>query len=197
MVASGQHYFWDSCVFIAYLNDDSSAYDINSLELFLRDSQKRGGCKIYTSSIALAEVSPGKLKNSSHASFQDFLSDFRGAISVVDTSPLININAGILKDVPYKKQSSNKRVLTTGDAIMLATAIEIEVTYGVKLDAFHTFDNGRGKGSPEGKGVPILGYHEWLEGVDTNGLVERVVGLNRTKPIHPAPEMLLTSEPRL
>ncbi|MGO6999492.1 type II toxin-antitoxin system VapC family toxin [Rhizobium leguminosarum] len=190
MVTGGQHYFWDSCVFIAYLNNDVAAYDINSLELFLRDSQERGGCKIYTSGIALAEVSPGKLKNSSHASFQDFLNDFRGAISVVDTSPLINVNAGILKDVPYKKQSSNKRVLTTGDAIMLATALEIEGTYGIKLDAFHTFDNGRGKGSPEGKGVPILGYHEWLEEVVQDDLVKRVVSLNRTKPIHPEPAML-------
>ncbi|MDH6268409.1 putative nucleic acid-binding protein [Rhizobium sp. SG_E_25_P2] len=190
MVTAGQSYFWDSCVFIAFLNNDRSSYDVESLEAFLKDSEASGGPRIFTSSIALAEVSPGKLKNSAHSSFSSFLNDFRNSISVVDTSPFININAGLLKDVRYKKGASDKRILTTGDAIMLATALEIEETYGIKLDAFHTYDNGRGKGNPEGRGVPILGFHEWLDDVPETDLIKRVVALNRVKPIHPEPSLI-------
>ena len=109
---------------------------------------------------------------------------------MVESGPYVNINAGLLKDVSYKKGSSKSRVLTTGDAIMLATALEIEETYGVDLDAFHTFDNGHGKGNPEGKGVPLLDYHLWLEGVERTEVVNRVVALNRCKPIHDEPDMI-------
>tara|TARA_R110000787_G_scaffold137458_10_gene250480 strand:+ start:13938 stop:14507 length:570 start_codon:yes stop_codon:yes gene_type:complete len=185
-----RHYFWDSCVFIAYLNDDSHAYDTASLATFISETQEKNGCRIYTSAIALAEITPKRLKNSSHASFQEFLRDFRGSIQVVESGPYVNINAGLLKDVSYKKGSSKSRVLTTGDAIMLATALEIEETYGVDLDAFHTFDNGHGKGNPEGKGVPLLDYHLWLEGVERTEVVNRVVALNRCKPIHDEPDMI-------
>ena len=181
------HYFWDSCVFIAYLNDDSHAYDVASIREYLEDSKRKDGCKIYTSGIALAEVSPNRMKNAAHGNFQEFLLDFRGSINVVETNPYINANAGLMKDVAYKRSGSTKRVLTTGDAIMLATAIEIEQTYGVNLNAFHTFDNGRGKGHPEGKGVPLLDYHLWLEDVERTELVNRVVNLNRCQPIHPTP----------
>lgn len=185
----GEHYFWDSCVFIAYLNDDSHAYDTASLATFISETQEKNGCKIYTSAIALAEITPNRLKKSAHSTFQDFLRDFRGSISVVESGPYVNINAGLLKDIPYKKQNSTKRVLTTGDAIMLATALEIEETYSVSLDAFHTFDNGRGKGNPEGKGIPLLDYHLWLDDVDRPEIVDRVVALNRCKPIHNQPDI--------
>lgn len=187
---AAENYFWDSCVFIAYLNDDSPAYDTASLAKFISETQEKNGCRIFTSSIALAEISPKRLKNSAQDSFQEFLRDFRGSISVIDAGPFININAGLLKDVPYKKQDSNKRILTTGDAIMLATAIEIEETYGVSLNAFHTFDNGRGKGNPEGRGVPLLDYHLWLEDVTRTEIVDRAVSLNRCRPIHRQPGFL-------
>lgn len=182
-----KHYFWDSCVFIAFLNDDSHAYDTASLAKFIEETKEKNGCKIYSSTIALAEVTPNRLKASAHGTFQDFLKDFRGSIQLLEAGPYVNTNAGLLKDVPYKKNNSNKRVLTTGDAIMLATALELEESYEVQLDAFHTYDNGRGKGNPEGKGVPLLDYHLWLDDVDRTELVERVVALNRCKPIHANP----------
>ena len=185
-----RHYFWDSCVFIAYLNDDSHAYDTKSLAQFISEIQEKNGTKIYTSAIALAEITPKRIKKSAHGTFQNFLRDFRGSIAVVESGPNVNINAGLLKDVPYCRQNSRGRVLTTGDAIMLATALEIEETYGVSLDAFHTFDNGRGKGSPEGKGIPLLDYHLWLEGVERTEIVDRTVALNRCKPIHGQPSLL-------
>ena len=48
----------DSNVFIAFLNDESAAYDTVSLKKFISDLGKPDGCEIYTSTIALAEVTP-------------------------------------------------------------------------------------------------------------------------------------------
>ncbi len=185
-----ENYFWDSCVFIAYLNDDMDAYDVASLQMFLDESKKKDGCRIYTSGIALAEISPNRLKESSYGNFEDFLKDFRKSVTVIDAGPYINSTAGLLKDIPYSKNNSNKRVLTTGDAIMLATALELEDTYNVKIDAFHTYDNGRGKGNPEGKGVPLLSYHEWCTDISENHLVDRVIKMNRCMPIHTQPGLI-------
>ncbi len=55
--------------------------------------------------------------------------------------------------------------------------------------AFHTFDNGRGKGNPEGRGIPLLDYHLWLDDVERPDIVDRVVALNRCKPIHNQPDI--------
>ena len=74
---------------------------------------------------------------------------------------------------------------------MLASALELEDFFGVRLDAFHTYDKGRSSGHPEGKGVPLLSYDEWLDDVDIEGDVRRVVDLNRCLPIHNAPELAL------
>ena len=74
---------------------------------------------------------------------------------------------------------------------MLASALELEDFFGVRLDAFHTYDKGRSSGHPEGKGVPLLSYDEWLDDVDIEGDVRRVVDLNRCLPIHDAPELTL------
>ena len=115
-----QHSFWDSCVLIAYLNNDEAAYDIDSLRTFIPELGQKDGCVIYTSAIALAEITPKRLSGS----------DF---------------------------------------------------------DAFHTYDNGRGKGNPEGKGISLLGFHEWLEGVEGVEIADRVVAMNRCRPIHNQP----------
>ena len=82
---------------------------------------------------------------------------------------------------------------------MLASALELEDSFGIRLDAFHTYDKGRrgghpegkGKGKGKGKGVPLLCYDEWLDDVDIEGDVKRVVDLNRCQPIHNAPELPL------
>lgn len=140
-----KHFFWDSNVFIAFLNDESVAYDTASLKTFISDLGKPDGCEIYTSTIALAEVTPKKLKRSSYGTFQDFLHNFKISIHIVGAGPNENQTAALLKDVEYKKSGNTRRVLTTGDALMLATAVEIEDTYGVSLDAFHTYDKGNGQ----------------------------------------------------
>lgn len=186
---SPQHFFWDSCVFYALLNDESYAYDVNSIRQFLEDAKEDGSCKIYTSGIVFTEVTPARLQPSKYGSFEEFLDDFRGQIVTLDADPIICSRAGDLRDIPYKKNGSTSRVLTTGDAIMLATALELKNTYGIEIDAFHTFDNGNGARGPEGKGVPLLTFEEWCEGLENNDLAQEVIGMNRCMPIHPSPKM--------
>jgi len=182
-----KHLFWDSCAFIAYLNDESEAYDTASLKAYISNLGKPNGCEIYTSAIALAEITPKKLITSKFGSFDEFLRDAKGAIHILDAGPNECQTAALLKDVEYQKSGNTGRVLTTGDALMLATAIELEDTYGVKIDAFHTYDRGNGPRGPEGKGIPLIGYETWLNGVVQSELVKRVVNMNRCNPIHPSP----------
>lgn len=179
------NYLWDSCVFIAYLNNEKDHYDLDSIEAFLEDAEA-GRAKIFTSSIAFAEITPKRLVGGDYDQFSDFLEDFQSSVTIVDASPQICQLAGELKDFQYRKGGSTKRVLTTGDAIMFATALQLKDTFSVDIDALHTFDNGRGKGNPEGKGVPMLSFEEWCEDILTEPLIARLIALDRIKPLHPS-----------
>lgn len=181
------NYFWDSCCFIAYLNDEKHAYDIPSLEQFL-DETRDGKSVIYTSTIALAEVRPSFMRKSAAGSFSEFMEDFGGAIVLLDATPNIMQTAGYFRDLKYKKSNSTSRQLTTPDAVMLATCVHLEDDLGVKMDCFHTYDKGRRRG-PDGKGIPLLSYEEWCEGIAENDFAARVIKLPRCEPIHSEPKL--------
>jgi len=53
--------FWDSCVFNAFLYEESDSYDIESIDQYI-DEAKSGRFKIYTSSIIFAEIAGSKNK---------------------------------------------------------------------------------------------------------------------------------------
>jgi predicted nucleic acid-binding protein len=180
--------FWDSCVFTAFLRNEEHAYDINSISQYL-DEVKAGKSKIYTSSIVLAEILPSSLAKSNKGSFQDFVVSLHGSIIIVDASPNVMRIAGELRDLPYRKSNSPGRQLATPDAIMFASCIYLAEAMGVKVDAFHTFDDGRRRG-PDGKSVPLLSYHEWCEGFtpDQMRIAKSVIDLNRCRPVHPSPK---------
>jgi predicted nucleic acid-binding protein len=183
------HLFWDSCVFYAFLRDERTIYDVDSIEQYLQEA-KAGKNRIYTSSIALAEVVPSAITKPGIGSFLDFIDDFQGAIIIVDTTPNVMALAAQLKDLPYKKGNSPGRRLGTPDAIMLAGCLATQDVLGVKIDFFHTFDDGKKRG-PEGKMVPLISYEDWCEGFNSAqmNVVDRVIKLNRRKPIHPHPDM--------
>ena len=154
--------FWDSCVFIAFLRDERATYDVNSIAQYLTEA-KEGRHRIYTSSLVFAEVLPSSLIKPEVGSFSDFVDDFQGAIIIVDASPVVMQISGRLRDLPYRKGSSPGRRLATQDAIMLASCVYLVDAMGVKVNAFHTFDDGRRRG-PDGRSVPLLSFHEWCEG---------------------------------
>ena len=178
--------FWDTCVFNALLYDESAIYDIDSIQQYL-DEAKAGVFKIYTSSIIFAEIAASKIKKVGVGSALDFMNDIVGSCVVIDASVNIFDLAGKLKDIPYRKQDSTKRSLSTGDAVMLATALHLEDAYDTKMDIFHTFDDGGKKGH-----IPLLSYHEWCEGVTGPKFVlaRRVFALPRKKPVHPEPRLI-------
>lgn len=178
--------FWDSGVFTAFLCDQKDAYDVASIAKYLEEA-KAGEVKIFTSTIASAEVLPGQLVRV--GTFEEFLQDFHGAVTPIDPTPNVMRLSGSLRDLPYKKGKSANRRLGTPDAIILATAIHLQDDYGIKLDAFHTFDGG-GKKDADGHGaIPMLGFETWCEGFNSGqaALAARVIALPRKRPIHPNP----------
>lgn len=184
MTDTAPNIFWDSCVFSAYLYDEKDIYDLSSIEQYLAEA-KAGKFKIYTSSVVFAEVASSKVKRSSPGTMADLIRDLTGAAIVIEASVNVMELSGRLKDIPYRKGDSTKRALSTGDAVMLATALHLEDAYGVKIDTFHTFDNAKKKF------IPLLSYHEWcvgLSGVNA-ALAKRICDMKREKPIHPSPTL--------
>jgi predicted nucleic acid-binding protein len=178
------NYFLDSCVFCAYLYDETDKYDVESIEQYLEDAQN-GLCRIYTSSVALAEVTAGRIVKPKVSSMRDLIADMRGATVMIDASVNILELAGQLRDIRYKKGTSPGRHLSIGDAVMLASCIHLEDVFNVSISAFHTFDDAKKRE------VPILSYQEWCEGVrgTKKRLADRVVKLHRTAPQHPTPRL--------
>lgn len=183
------NYFWDSCCFIAYLNDERHAYNIDDLEQYL-DEAREGKSTIYTSTLVLAEVRPSFMKSHRAGSFSEFMDDFGGSIVLLDATPNIMQWAGYIRDLPYSKANSNKRQLSTPDAIMLATCVHLEDDLGVKVDGFHTYDKGKRRGI-DGKGIPLLTYEEWCVGFSENDFAARAIRLNRGEPKHPEPRLAM------
>lgn len=175
---------WDTCVFSAFLYDETATYDVPSIQQFLAET-KAGKHRIYTSSIVFAEIASSKVKKAGPGSIDELINDLVGATIVVDASVNIFQLAGRLKDIPYRKGKSVNRRLSTGDAVMLATALYVQDAFEVTLDAFHTFDDSKKKF------IPLLSYHEWCEGLtgEKAALARRVCSLKREKPIHPTPTL--------
>lgn len=64
--------FWDSGVFTAFLCDEKDKYDVDSIAQYLEEA-RAGDLRIYTSTIASAEVLPTHLVKV--GTFEEFLQD--------------------------------------------------------------------------------------------------------------------------
>ena len=104
--------FWDSCVFYAYL-DKETTHDAAGIDQYLHEA-KNGTHRIYASSLVLAEVVPSAITKPDIGTFQDFIEDLQGAVTLVTPSPNVMIQAALLKDLPYKKPPSKGRRLSLG-----------------------------------------------------------------------------------
>jgi predicted nucleic acid-binding protein len=174
--------YWDSCVFIAHLADDKEAYAdyLEDIGQFLREAQK-GDLTIHCSTITIAEITKANLRSS--LNYEDF-QKLWGA-GIVPVTPDVNMmkTASELRSLVYTK-TGGERKLSTPDAIHLASALGLQETYGVKIDAFHTFDMGKSR-DHDGKGVPMIGFEDWCEKCKDDPLAKKVVDLTRCKPEHP------------
>ncbi|MCJ2063506.1 PIN domain-containing protein [Methylobacterium sp. J-088] len=182
--------YWDTCVFTAFLNNEIAAYGnyISHIEQYLEEA-KAGKFKIYCSTITLAEITRGSMRNSSFGTFEEFLEDYSAAIIQITPDPNIMSLAGALRSLQYTKDNG-KRKLLTPDAIHLASAIYLKDEFKVPLAALHTFDDGKSKG-PEGKSIPILSAETWCGAIANDPTAKRLINLIRSKPEHPTPRLPL------
>lgn len=180
-MSSIPQYYWDTCVFIAQLNDDRVGYGdtVDDISQFL-DEAKQGKCTIHCSTITIAEITKDKvIKDPAKWRFSDFLRDFKDAVIPLQADVNIMSLAAEMRSLPFSK-SGTPRTLGTPDAIHLASAIVLMDTFGVQIEAFHTFDKG-GKG-----GVPLIGFETWCERCADDPLAKKVIDLKRVPPEHPS-----------
>jgi len=184
--------FWDSCVFYAFL-DSATTLNTSGIAQYLQEA-KEGKHRIYASSLVLAEVTPNAITKPGIGTLQDFINDLQGAVTLMNPSPDVMHKAALLKDLPYKKAGTPKgRRLSTTDAIMLASCLEVQSVFSIKIDAFHTFDNGKKRDPVNGKMVPLISYQEWCDGFTPSqaSIASPVISLNRCAPDHPSPKLLV------
>lgn len=181
-----ENLYWDTCVFLAYLNDERQTYgtQIDHIDQFLREAND-GKWRIFCSTITIAEITLRDIGTGGSQAFDAFLKDFASAVVQVSPDPVIMKIASDLRGVSYAKGGGNRKLLTP-DAIHLATAISLQENFEVPLSYFHTFDSGKAKG-PEGKAVPLLGYETWVPTIPGRA-AGLAAALSREKPQHPNPQ---------
>jgi predicted nucleic acid-binding protein len=134
-----QQYYWDACLFLEHLREETVAPDKKRALINLLQQNKDRQNKIFTSVITHVEVLPKKLTASDIAKEEIYWSYFN-EIWFIDqevTRPILHL-ARQIKDYYYQeadpKAGEHYRMMSTGDAIHLATAI------AWRADEFHTRD---------------------------------------------------------
>lgn len=190
-------YFWDTCVFYAFLGNLEEMYDIQSIQQYI-DECRRGEVKIISSTIVLAELRPSIALKSRSMSVDSFFSMMSASVVLMSPDPNIMRLAAQLRDLPYKRDKSTKRQLSTPDAIHLATCVHATEYHNVSIAAFHTFDNGGKRDEEGGKTVPLIDFHKWCDGFEQKHWVyaSKVVNLKRCRPTHPSPKLPLEKPTR-
>lgn len=145
-MASLDVYYWDACLFYEHCKaDQPDPYKAQALEELLEQNRERRN-RICTSVITHAEVVPAKLGGDLEQKYWDcFGSTFFFDIEADRSTILL---ARKIRDYYFKPQDdpAGYRLMSTGDAVHLATAILAGVT------EFHTRD-----GKRKGGNVPLIG----------------------------------------
>lgn len=183
-------YYWDTCVFIAYLNDDRDGYGalIDDIGQFLNEA-RQGECLIHCSTITIAEITRANAAKSPHGDFSAFLRDLSGAVVPISPDPNVMALASELRSLAYIKTGGTRK-LHTPDAIHLASAVTLAEAYRVSLTAFHTFDNGKSRG-PDGPGTPLLTFETWCAECADDPLAQKIIKMPRSHPAHPNKKLAL------
>lgn len=183
-----KNYYWDSCVLIRWLTETPRDY-VEDIDKYLSDN----GVLIHMSTVSFTEILRRHFKMKNFGSIQDLMDDLSGVVSLIDPTPDIMIKAGILRDYQFKKIVTDgstppeTRILGGADSIHLATALHLIHERGVSGLVFHTFDDGRSRSSEAGgkRTTPLLSFHEWTDGIQSELPIQQVVSMGRTMPRHP------------
>ncbi len=132
MAGASPLYYWDTCLFLAWLNDESrKAGEMDGVREVISRHKKRE-VRLITSVLTRVEVLQGRIPVGVGSSFTDLLK--RMTQMGLDTKI-----AGLAHDLrdhySVNAAAHGGKTLSTPDAIHLATALHYRV------DEFHTFDN--------------------------------------------------------
>lgn len=133
-------YSWDSCLILAWLNDeDRPPGEMEGVREYLR-LVERGEIRLIVSALLFTEVRRAKVSSDNMEALQRVMR--RRNVSVVAANRRIAMLAGELRSF-YEERSDeyNHKTLSTPDSIHLATAIIYEAK------AFHTFDRKNSSGT--------------------------------------------------
>jgi predicted nucleic acid-binding protein len=139
-------YYWDSCLFLAWIKDEErQTGDMDGVREVI-DRVKRRDAKIITSVLTITEVLDSKLP----AGMKALMDGLLKRVNRVGMEIKIARMAHDLRDYYVQRSSEfDGKTVAVPDAIHLATAILYRVT------EFHTFDGG-GKGKSLGL-LPLSG----------------------------------------
>ena len=132
-------YYWDTCVFIAWLKNEGlpnrSLDEIEGIRDVVSKIEK-GTVKLITSAITIAEMLECDMPPGATDLFKSLLQRRMMVTISVDIKV-----AGLASNLRsyYKKSKEHEKTLCTPDALHLATAILY------KADEFHTFDGSNKK----------------------------------------------------
>ena len=127
MPGSNPLYYWDTCLFLAWLKDEErSRGEMDGVRETIERSRRRE-VKIMTSVVTLVEVLSGRIPVGMDKLFADLLK----RINKVGVDSRV---ATIAHDLRNHYAQKGGKTLSTTDAIHLATAVLYRV------DEFHTFD---------------------------------------------------------
>ncbi|MCA9936913.1 MAG: PIN domain-containing protein [Ardenticatenaceae bacterium] len=134
------YYYWDSCVFISYLNDNLDR--VPSIQAIWEDAQNHRNTEIITSALSIAEVvmsneekDSGTLDPNVDIQIQDFW--YSWGVKIVDINPVILHEA---RDLMRRAVAAGITGLKPPDAIHLATASWVDKNLGL-LKEVHTYDD--------------------------------------------------------
>lgn len=130
-------FYWDSCVFLAWLNDEAERAEV--IQQLWDQLQKDGG-RVYTSSLAMAEVAHIKEEKEQHHLRQDAESILDelwndSKIRIVEVHRHLVGEARLL----MRKATGQGWSLKPYDAVHLATAKWLNKR--LPIDEFHTYDS--------------------------------------------------------
>lgn len=125
-------YYWDTCIFFAWLKDENRPdEEIEAIECILK-LNKQGKNIIMTSTITITELLESKISKQSEELFMAALK--RPNITRIPTLEPIAYEARRIRDFYYNQRDRSGKTLSTPDSLHLATAIIYEA------DEFHSFD---------------------------------------------------------
>lgn len=142
-------FYWDACIFYEYCKDEEAPPLRKQAILECLEQNKEKRNRICTSTITHIEVIPSKLGDEGEWRYLSFFNSMFFYDIPADRS--VFALAREIKDYYYQEGGDNivYKMMSTGDAVQLATAIIHQVT------AFHTRD-----GKRRGGNVPLIGLAE-------------------------------------